>query len=167
MPMRTLLLVLLLLAGCQGAPAQPAGEHGEFDPASAGALEQCLAESGYPPKAVGTPPVGDTPSDSVWADSEFNRVFARCLVSSGAGEADGDDPREIATQNERATLLTNCMRERGWDVPDPTQVPGPAGSEYLVPRVGEPPRQDAETTQAYFGDLVECGDEVGLPVVGD
>jgi len=161
-------LALLLLGGCVGGSGPGIGDDGQVDnDAVAAALEQCVVEAGYPPEVLASPAVGDIPPDSIWADPEFNAVFQRCIVSSGAGEVEGDTPEEVADQNRRATVLTDCMRDRGWDVPDPTMVAGPAGSEYLVPTITGPPSDDAETEAAFGEDFSACADEAGIPLVID
>jgi hypothetical protein len=160
-------LALLLLGGCAGGSGQGIGDQPADNDAVAAALEQCVVEAGYPPEVLASPEVGDIPSDSIWADPEFNAVFQRCIVSSGAGDVEGDTPEEVADQNRRATTLTDCMRDRGWEVPDPTMVAGPAGSEYLVPTITGPPTDDDETEAAFAGDMSACAEEAGIPLVID
>lgn len=160
-------LALLLLGACAGGSGQGIDDEQVDNDAVAAALEQCVDDAGYAPEVLASQPVGDIPSDSIYADPEFRAVLERCIVSSGAGEVEGDTPEEVADQNRRATVLTDCMRDRGWEVPDPTMVAGPAGSEYLVPTITGPPTDDAETEAAFADDFSACADEAGIPLVID
>ncbi len=124
-----------------------------------------MAAEGFPSEIRGSRPLGVMPSDSMYADPAFQAVDARCGVQSGIGEVEGDTPEEVASQNERATKFTGCLRGRGWPIDDPELVVNPAGDDYLVPRV-EPPRGGAERQQAFTRDLTACATEAGIPVEG-
>ncbi len=154
----------LLLAACAG-PANDPGDSPAIDAAAFQDYEECMAAGGFPREVRGPELIGVIPSDSIYADPAFQAVEARCLVQSGIGEVEGDTPEEVAAQNERATKLTGCLRDRGWDIDDPELVDNPAGEDYFVPRV-EPPPGGAETQQAFSRDLTACATEAGIFVEG-
>ena len=74
------------------------------------------------------------------------------------------DPDEVAERQDRAVALAECMRDKGWNVPDPVvgsdggiQIQNPAGT----PAPGDPDFDD------YQDDFEKCHEEAGIPVPGD
>lgn len=152
------LAVALASAGC--GTAQPQISETDL------ALEACMQEAGYGPELLRAMPVGEKPLGSVYADPAFDRALSRCIVVSGAGTADGDDPEEVAAQNQRAMQFTACMRDLGWSVPDPRTVKGPGGTQYLVPAIEGPGSANAAIRSSFDRDVATCGAQSGIPVLG-
>ena len=116
------------------------------------AYEQCLVDAGYAPEDF-------TPvSMSITTDLEAVLADSRCIVASGVGEVDVDDPEEATAHTERTLTFMRCMRAAGWQVPDPEPS---ANGKYLVP-AGLPIPDDAEEAKAFHGDLETCSADAGL-----
>ncbi len=123
------------------------------DSAAFAAFDECLDRAGYSPRPTATGP--QSFSDELLA---YQRAAMRCSVESGIGEVDGDDPAEVQWANGIATGITECLRDGGWDVPDP--VLEPLG-RYLVPPSGVV--SDDPVTQSEFNrDLQACAAHYGI-----
>ena len=127
------------------------------DAAAYMAFEACLGEAGYTPRPM---PMADSPIEE--GELSYDRAFQRCIVASGIGEVDGDDPAEVAYANWVATGVTECLRHEGWDLPDPEMEPL---GRYLEPPSGVV-TDDPEVQAQFNGDLAACGDRYGIKTYG-
>lgn len=127
------------------------------DPAAIAAYEACLAQTGHTPRPVSR---GDTPAgDDVLAYEQAN---SRCVVESGIGQVDGDDPAEVAYANAIATGIAQCLRDDGWELPELELEPL---GRYLEPPSGV--ISDDSGVQAQFNrDLEACGLLYGIQASG-
>lgn len=98
--------------------------------------------------------IGDEPPISA--------VYERCGVQAGTVDIIGDEPEEVAEQNEKSRQEALCMKERGWKV-ELTQV-DPSMPYRLYAKYDTP--TDAETMEVFDADLRECAAAAGIPVVG-
>jgi hypothetical protein len=120
----------------------------------------CMLDAGYDTDAIGPPPIGPIPTDSVWSDVDYRRAFDRCIVQAGIGDVLGDSPEEVAAKNAKAIGITACMRDRGWTMPEPTRHPVYG---YLVPGGPDIPT-DTVDAQRQLDDLTTCGAEYDVIV---
>lgn len=113
----------------------PAGA-GTVTPAGAGTdplFRDCIEGAGYdweevyPPWNSPEPP----PKDSVFADRAFWQAWEVCLVETGLVEP--FDEERIAAENREVMKYVRCMRERGWNLPDPWPWEGPYHPGLLTP----------------------------------
>jgi hypothetical protein len=155
---------LAMLVACSPAGTEQPTDL-RTDAAAQAAFEQCMQNRGYSVEDMGPPTTGRVPAGSV--DREFETAKQLCALEAGTGSVDGDDPEEVAEQNARATEMTQCMRDRGWDVADPELAQGPLGSQYLIPLLEGPPGADAETAAAFSDDVAACGGQAGIPIEGE
>lgn len=162
------IIALLMLAACSGQAAQPRDEHPALQPSAEAfvEVERCMAVAGYSSEElkayealrqdqaeeqVEVPDGPKLPIETAWE---------RCSVRAGTLDIVGDDPAEVADQNERWRHWTTCMVDRGWDVElvqDPS-LPNRVSPEYELPSEGE-------AAAAFNQDLVACSDEAGIPVI--
>jgi hypothetical protein len=149
---RVVLLALLMAACSEATPLEP----GEIQPE----LAACLEEAGYSSDDLGPRPTGEVPQDSPWADPEVLASQARCIVETGIGEVEGDEPDEVDAQNQQAITMTNCLREAGWEVDDPDRHPV---FGYLLPPTPTIPSDPGEA-DALMDDLTACAEEAGIPI---
>lgn len=99
-------------------------------------------------------PIGEEPP--------IEAVYERCGVRAGTVDLIGDQPEEVAEQNEQWRQWTVCMNERGWKV-ELTQV-DPSRPYALYPRHDIP--TDAETLEAFNADESVCAAAAGIPYLG-
>lgn len=139
-------------------------DHGPPPPPGAWeAFEACMADGGYPLDTYPVPGEGRIPADSVWATDDWLRVNLRCIASSGIGEVDGDEPNEIAAENAQAWAWTSCMRQEGWNLPDPE--PEPLGRYLYAYHGAEPPGGGDQ--DAYNASVRSCANQLAIPIEGE
>lgn len=156
------MMVLFLAAGsCTGSdtaatPDDPGG--GESSPGVSEGdprLRACIEGAGYdyeevyPPWSSPSPP----PEDSVFADPAFWQVLEGCLVEAGLGEP--FDQERIARENRETLKYVACMRDRGWELPEPTPWEGPEHPGLLDEPISVP--EDPEAADQYYRDSADCG----------
>ena len=150
-------LLVALAAGAIGSSlVKPQLDHLALrsDSAAHEAFRTCMAEAGFTPRPV---VVGDQPDDPLL--HPYKRAEMRCGVESGIADVDGDDPNEVAWANHVAVGMTECLRDQGWDLPDPELEPL---GRYLEPPSGVV--SDDPIVQADFnGDLIGCAKRFGIP----
>lgn len=146
------LLMAVLLAGCADQPTD------QDDRSGLGDTFDCMAEAGYDMNAIWPPPTGEVPEDSIWNDEAFNRALVECGRETGNPDRFAD-PDERAEMTERSVRMTECMRQRGWDIPDPE--PEPLFGEFLMPPEIPTP-EDAEARAALQRDVEYCTQESGF-----
>ena len=161
-----LALLLVGMASCTGpgstgAPEEPIGagspgEVNEDDPR----LKACIEAAGYdyeevtPVWSSSSPP----PEGSIYADPAFWQAWTGCLEEAGVIEPFSQARTE--RENRETLEYVECMRDRGWDMPDPHVWTGPEHPGLLTPRDPEPLPQDKESLNQYYRDTDDCG----LPV---
>lgn len=130
------------------------------------AFAECMREHGIDmpdpvPSDDGTPGRGfikiEKGPDGELDDEKFRAADAACrkhLEGVNAGAPGGADPAEF---QDRLVKLARCMREKGFDMPDPKFEGGRA--EFAI-RADEEDPKFREARQA-------CSKQVGLPEPGD
>lgn len=119
-------------------------------------LQTCIEAAGYvweevyPPWNSPEPP----PGGSVFADRAFWQAWEVCLVESGF-EVQFDEER-IAAENREVRKYVRCMRDRGWNLPDPWPWEGPFHPGLLTPADFDVP-EDQEAADQYYRDTADCG----------
>lgn len=120
-------------------------------------FEGCMRDSGYP--------LDDPEVESYLADREkgrdevdwdLERVLTTCSQAAGTGWGPGNRPDEVAALNEAALNQTECVRERGWEVPDPVPEPFDRFLRFDAETVFEMVPDDAESARQFIADVEEC-----------
>lgn len=118
-------------------------------------IQACIEEAGYDWEEVH--PVWNSPEpppqDSVFADRAFWQAWEVCLVETGL---EPFTEERIARENRETLEYVACMRERGWDLPDPWPWEGPIHPGLLTPGDFDVP-EDAEAADQYYRDTADCG----------
>ena len=125
------------------------------------AYQACLAESGYTPEDF-LPAEAATDVTFGADDLAAYRVEHRCAAESGIADPEVGTPEEAEAETEQAVSLVRCLRDRGWEVPDPE--PSPIG-DYLQPPTLPIP-ENREAAEAFMQDMTDCGEEAGIEVMG-
>jgi hypothetical protein len=156
-----------------------AGEGGGGSSGEATSLEEaafqfaeCMREHGledFPDPQVtdqgvslGGAPSPDEPENMSAEEREAAEACEHHLADTGPLEGEDLSPEELAERQDQALAMARCMRDRGWDMPDPeitedggimiSRSPEAAG----IPGPGDP-RQDE-----FRQDQQECHEEAGL-----
>lgn len=129
--------------------ANPQVDPGEHD------LRACIEQAGYDWEEVY--PVWNSPfpapKDSVW-DRAFWRAWEVCVVETGAVEPFTEE--RIAAESRETMAYVRCMRERGWNLPDPEPSDSPYHPGLLkYPQFDVP--QDPKAADRYYRDTADCG----------
>lgn len=148
-----------LLSGLAGDRLQPAsrGNIGLVAPDDeVSALQACIEGAGYDwdevwpvwnsPKA---PPVG-----SVFNDDAFWRAWEVCVVETGLVKPFSE--QRIAAENHEVRSYVKCMRERGWNLPEPWAWEGPYHPGLLTPGGFDVPENHSDADR-YYRDTADCG----------
>lgn len=156
--------------GADGSPSdEPTPEDAAFE------FAECMREHGiedYPDPQVDDNGVitggPDDPEDlspqeqAVWQDAQ---EACQGIVDE-ASPAGGEEPsaEELAERQDQALAQAQCMRDRGWDLPDPEvnedggiSMPISPGGDSPIPGPGDP--QEDQFQQ----DRQECHEQSGLP----
>lgn len=154
-----LLLVLLPFSACQALGGGDKSDDSATDDSSAAAQDAlldyvaCMRENGVPMKdpkpGVGLTGEDDVPTEVLEAAEAACEHLVEDIVPTG-----GDDPKLTAEQKEALLAQAQCMRERGWEVPDPEFVGGAAMS-------GLPEGIDPDDP-SFKKDLEDCAEESGV-----
>lgn len=131
-------------------------------------LRACMESAGYaweevwPPWTSPEPP----PEDSVFADPNLELTMQSCLVEAGVLEEPPFTDERIEQENREMLEYVQCMRERGWEVPDPEPMVDdpvhPGLLNFPVIEYGA----DEESQSQFFRDSTDCGIPAG-PDDGD
>jgi hypothetical protein len=170
----TTALAALALAGLLGACGGNGGSDdtssggGEGDSAAQDAtLEyaQCMRDHGiedFPDPEVGengeyqlsTPEAGDS--------EEFQAADDECKPILDEAQSQGHQlsPEEQAERQDQALAMAKCMRERGWDMPDPEIDEGGGIAIQNPDGIGGPGNARFEQFQ---DDMTDCQDDAGIP----
>jgi hypothetical protein len=147
------LTVLLCILGAAGCADAAAGQPDDAEPSAGVSPEverqiiECLAEAGFDP----TPPQVDE-------DGRFTQALEQCVTRLGVRDQFFREPdpqeqeQERIRHNERMLAYVACMRERGWQVPDPVAD----ADGFLLDQ--EPVGLDGAQRTAFANDLRECGE---------
>ncbi|MDQ4052068.1 MAG: hypothetical protein M3237_05130 [Actinomycetota bacterium] len=156
----TLLLVALLpFSACQALDREAKSDNSASDESSAAAQDalldyvECMRENGVPMKDP-KPGVGLTGEDDA-APGVLEAAEAACghLVEDYQPSGGGD--LEItAEQKEEMLAQAQCLRERGWEAPDPEFAGGFA--------VNQLPEGIDPNDPSFKKDLEECAEESGV-----
>lgn len=121
-------------------------------------LRACIEGAGYdweevyPPWSSSSPP----PADSLFADPAFNQAWNACLADAGIIEP--FDQARIEEENRDMLAFVGCMRDRGWNLPEPMPW---EGSEHPglfdAPQINPEDIEDPESANQYFRDSADCG----------
>lgn len=108
--------------------------------------------------------VGPPGEDPIWQDLDFVDDVMRCNEVSGLtalAATEGHDRlvREelgnIDERNREIAAFVDCLREQGWDVPDPEPHPDMPEALSMPP----PPPDLAQQDEAAYGeDLLRCNE---------
>jgi hypothetical protein len=173
----TTALAALALAGLLGACG---GNGGSDDDASGGdsgggedsaaedaTLEyaQCMRDHGiedFPDPEIGengemqlsTPEGGDL--------EEFEAADDECKPILDEAQSQGSrlSPEEQAERQDQALAMAQCMRENGWDMPDPEVEEGGGIAVQNPPNIGGPGDTRFEQFEA---DIADCNEEASIP----
>lgn len=134
---------LLLLISCGGSKGGDAAQGQDVD----AKLAQCLEKAGH----------GSSLEDvdaRRTADTAFGSALDACRAKLGVDtDQKADDARTQAVDKQLLGLLT-CLRDAGWDVPQPTRGPGGHLSIQGVDLNANVPQEQ----QAQFSaDVKRCG----------
>jgi len=87
------------------------------------------------------------PRDSVFAEDAFWTAWEVCPVETGLVEPFTEE--RISMENRETTAYVRCMRDRGWDLPDPWPWEGPYHPGLLTPGDFDVP-SDPEAADRYY-----------------
>jgi hypothetical protein len=148
-----------VLSGLAPDQVQPAsdGASRRVDPGEGVApIQACIEEAGYDWDEVS--PVWNSPEpppeDSVFADRAFWDAWEVCTVQTEIVPPFTEE--RIAAENREVRAYVRCMRERGWDLPDPRPWEGPYHPGLLTPGDFDVP-EDPEAADQYYRDTGDCG----------
>lgn len=173
-------LAIALAAGGGDGGGGAGGSGGSGEPTSSedSALRfaECMRENGvedFPDPEpgggheFGVP--GGLPSPEEMAPQEraaFDQASETCGRTTHGGEEEALEPLSAEEQAERqddALAMAGCMRDRGWDMPDPV-VTEEGGIGFEDGALPEP--EDPDFDQ-FAQDQQDCMEEAGLPTPGD
>jgi hypothetical protein len=91
---------------------------------------------------------------------EFEAADEECasILEDVRGEMTPQSPEEIAEMQDQLVAMAECMRERGYDMPDP-EVSGDGGIQI---RVGSGPGDAQMDGEQFNKDQEECNEEAGM-----
>jgi hypothetical protein len=88
----------------------------------------------------------------------------RPLLDQARSEGDRPSPEELAERQDQAVALAECMRGKGWDMPDP-QIEEGGGIAIENPEgLGGPGDPEFDRFQE---DMEACHEEAGIPTPGE
>jgi hypothetical protein len=162
----------LVLGGGGDDPESDAGAAGDREAMADAAFEyaECMRENGVDmpdPEvnedggvgiAIGDQGGAVSPEDVEAAEEECRPILDEAEPEGGGPQL---TPEEVAEQQDRALAMAECMRDRGYDFPDPeVDEHGGIGISFDesngVPLPGDPGFEDFEQDQQ------ECNDEAGI-----
>ena len=141
----------VIFSGCQA----PDEEQLDSSPQAtlADPLEKCIEDAGY-----NLDELLPEPGNSLVTDSESYMVFDACLVATGLVPSSVASRSDLNARTAAAEDFVQCLRERGWSVPDPRQA---LIDDYLVPpqfTLPEDPAAEADMSH----DVDQCAGAAGL-----
>lgn len=135
---------------------------------------ECMREHGledFPDPQVtdqgisfGGAPSPDEPESMSSEEREAGEACEHLIDDAGPLEGEDLGPEELAERQDQALAMARCMRDRGWDMPDPEVTEdggifiGRSPEAAGIPGPGDP-RQDE-----FRQDQQECMEASGLPV---
>ena len=171
----TTALGALALAGLLGA----CGDNGGSDGTSSGGdasgdssardatLEyaQCMRAHGvedFPDPEVGEDGEYQLSTPEVADPDEFEAADDQCkpILDEARSEGHQLSPEEQAERQDQALAMAQCMREKGWDMPDPEIEEGGGIAVQNPPDIGGPGNARFERFQ---DDIADCNEEAGIP----
>ncbi|MGH2657614.1 MAG: hypothetical protein ACRDIZ_13135 [Actinomycetota bacterium] len=148
---------LTLLSGLLRETARPGSSEGSLPGGGEGdsGLRVCIEGAGYDWDEVW--PIWSSPEhppeDSVFADRAFWQAWQVCLVETGNLEP--WDEQRIAEENRETLKYMECMRDRGWNLPDPETSDSPIHPGLLGEPIAVP--EDPEAAARYYRGSADCG----------
>jgi hypothetical protein len=164
---------VLALAGLLGACGGKGGSDetpsggGDDSAAQDATLEyaQCMRDHGvedFPDPEVGENGEYQLSTPEVADQDEFQAADEECKPILDEAQREGHQlsPEEQAERQDQALALARCMRERGWDMPDPEVEEGGGIAIQNPDDIGGPGNARFEQFQ---DDMTDCNDEAGIP----
>lgn len=99
--------------------------------------------------------LGDPGLDSI-PEAERDLYALLCSEAAGNGWSPGNRPDEARTLNEQAIAATRCVRDRGWDYPDPRPEQHGRFVEVADPSDPDVVPENPAGAQALSRDVAEC-----------
>jgi hypothetical protein len=169
----TTALAALALAGLLGACG---GNGGSGDTTSGGGDEasaaqdatleyaQCMRDHGiedFPDPEVGEDGEFQLSTPEIADPDEFEAADDECKPILDEAQREGNQlsPEEQAERQDQALAMARCMRERGWDMPDPEIEEGGGIAIQNPPDIGGPGNARFEDFQ---DDIADCNEEAGI-----
>lgn len=154
-------VVLLGLTACGGdtqgggTQKEPKLQSGSYETALIEwreAMDDCMLKAGFDivPKSNGdgsTEPLDTSKFDMV----EFDKAYGVCTADVGETPVDPDQPTE-EEMFQSQLVFAGCMREKGYDVPDPVRGSGGMGQAFG-------PETNGDDVDACSDKAYEVGDE--------
>jgi hypothetical protein len=107
-------------------------------------------------------PEGEAPGPE--ASEEFEAADEACqpILEDAMPEGEELSPEEVAERQDQMLAMAQCMRDKGYDMPDP-QVD--SNGRVRVERRAGPGSEDGppEDQEQFQEDMESCSEEAGLP----
>lgn len=116
-------------------------------------FERCLKEEGIENPGIPVNPDG-SPIEGDEGEADLEAALQTCDKKVGPAP-EGANPVTDEQLNEQMLTFAKCMREAGYDVPDPK----PNGEGIIVQQNGGP--------EADPADVQRCTEEAGLEIQGE
>lgn len=124
------------------------GDSGDDGASDDEVVADCLDDAGY-----------DGPLEDVDArrvdDADFDAAITRCYLEIGV---ELQEPGELTRMLDQIVVATvQCLRDRGWEVPDPVRGPGGLNLGDLGDYVPE------DQMDAFLADDTACAEQIAPP----
>jgi hypothetical protein len=157
-----------LLGACGSSGDDSAGDSGgEGESAAQDAtleFAQCMRDQGI--EDFPDPEVGEngemqlsTPEGGDRAGFEAAEEECRPILDEARSQGEQASPEERAERHDQALALAECMREKGWDMPDPEVDEGGGIAIQNPDGIGGPGNDRFEQ---FEEDMTGCNEEAGI-----
>lgn len=120
-------------------------------------FQECMENAGYPVAHLDIDEYMALGQDE--ANQDFRLLDMLCHQAAGTGWGPGNRPDEVAVLNQQAWNTTECVREHGWEFPDPIEEEFGRFLRFAGARADEFAPTDIESAAQYKQDLGECFDQ--------
>ena len=159
---------LLAACGGKGDSDDTSSDGGDDESAAQDAtLEyaQCMRDHGvedFPDPEVGENGEFQLSTPEVADQEEFEAADEECkpILDEARSQGNQLSPEEQAERQDQALAMARCMRERGWDMPDPEVEDGGGIAVQNPPDIGGPGNPRFED---FEDDMADCNEEAGIP----
>jgi hypothetical protein len=173
-------LALALTSGRGGGGDGGRGASSSDEPTSVqdAALQfaECMRENGiedFPDPEVGDggisvggpDPEGLPPQER--AEYQAARDACQPIIDDAVQGGEQLSPEEVAERQDDALAMAQCMRDRGWDMPDPEVTDDGAIRIRTEDDDGGVPQPEDPNFDQYSQDQQACSEEAGLPTPGE